>query len=154
MKAALAAGKPVDLAQVGLFADGVAVKRIGEHTFGLIQQFCDEVITVSTDEICASIKDIFEETRVIAEPAGALSLAGLQKYAQTSKGNESLAAILSGANMNFHTLRYVSERCELGEKKEAILAVTIPEEKGSFKRFCQAIGNRRLLNLTIAFEQT
>ena len=102
------------------------------------------MITVSTDEICASIKDIFEETRVIAEPAGALSLAGLQKYCLTSKGGESLAAILSGANMNFHTLRYVSERCELGEKKEAILAVTIPEEKGSFKRFCQSIGNRAI----------
>ncbi|NQZ25508.1 MAG: threonine ammonia-lyase, biosynthetic [Colwellia sp.] len=149
LKAALAAGKPVDLEQVGLFADGVAVKRIGEHTFGLIQAFCDEVITVSTDEICASIKDIFEETRVIAEPAGALSLAGLQKYCQqqisdNKPGGESLAAILSGANMNFHTLRYVSERCELGEKKEAILAVTIPEEKGSFKRFCQTIGNRAI----------
>jgi len=144
LKAALAAGKPVDLEQVGLFADGVAVKRIGEHTFDLIKHYCDEVITVSTDEICASIKDIFEQTRVIAEPAGALSLAGLQKYTQTSKGGESLAAVLSGANMNFHSLRYVSERCELGEKKEAILAVTIPEAKGSFKRFCQAIGNRAI----------
>jgi len=144
LKAAFDAGKPVDLAQVGLFADGVAVKRIGENTFNLIRHYCDEVITVSTDEICTSIKDIFEQTRVIAEPAGALSLAGLQKYCMTSKGGESLAAILSGANMNFHTLRYVSERCELGEKKEAILAVTIPEEKGSFKRFCQAIGNRAI----------
>ncbi|OUR63058.1 PLP-dependent threonine dehydratase [Colwellia sp. 39_35_sub15_T18] len=145
LKAALAAGKPVDLEQVGLFADGVAVKRIGEHTFGLIQRYCDDVITVSTDEICASIKDIFEQTRVIAEPAGALSLAGLQKYCATSQHNEeSLVAILSGANMNFHSLRYVSERCELGEKKEAVLAVTIPEEKGSFKRFCQTIGNRAI----------
>ena len=145
LKAALAAGKPVDLDQVGLFADGVAVKRIGEHTFGLIQRYCDEVITVTTDEICASIKDIFEQTRVIAEPAGALSLAGLKKYCATSKqSNQSLVAILSGANMNFHSLRYVSERCELGEKKEAILAVTIPEEKGSFKRFCQTIGNRAI----------
>mgnify|MGYP003385033315 CR=1 FL=1 len=145
LKAALAAGKPVDLPQVGLFADGVAVKRIGEHTFGLIQRYCDEVITVTTDEICASIKDIFEQTRVIAEPAGALSLAGLKKYCATYKQSEqSLVAILSGANMNFHSLRYVSERCELGEKKEAILAVTIPEEKGSFKRFCQTIGNRAI----------
>ena len=149
LKAALAAGKPVDLDQVGLFADGVAVKRIGEHTFGLIQRYCDEVITVTTDEICASIKDIFEQTRVIAEPAGALSLAGLKKYcatnsATTKQSNQSLVAILSGANMNFHSLRYVSERCELGEKKEAILAVTIPEEKGSFKRFCQTIGNRAI----------
>ncbi len=145
LKAALAAGKPVDLKQVGLFADGVAVKRIGEHTFSLIERYCDEVITVSTDEICASIKDIFEQTRVIAEPAGALSLAGLQKYCATNeKSEQSLVAILSGANMNFHSLRYVSERCELGEKKEAVLAVTIPEEKGSFKRFCQTIGNRAI----------
>lgn len=144
LKAAFSEGEPVDLTQVGLFADGVAVKRIGENTFNLIKHYCDEVITVTTDEICTSIKDIFEQTRVIAEPAGALSLAGLQKYCMTSKGGESLAAILSGANMNFHTLRYVSERCELGEKKEAILAVTIPEEKGSFKNFCQAIGNRAI----------
>ncbi|GAA5135893.1 threonine ammonia-lyase, biosynthetic [Thalassotalea piscium] len=142
LKAALAAGEPVDLDQVGLFADGVAVKRIGQHTFDLIERYCDEVITVTTDEICASIKDIFEQTRVIAEPAGALSLAGLQKYCQTSKGDESLVAILSGANMNFHTLRYVSERCELGEQKEAVLAVTIPEEKGSFRRFCHALEGR------------
>lgn len=143
LKAALAAGKPVDLDQVGLFADGVAVKRIGEVTFGLIERYCDDVITVTTDEICSSIKDIFEQTRVIAEPAGALSLAGLQKYCiQNELTNQSLVAILSGANMNFHSLRYVSERCELGEKKEAILAVTIPEEKGSFKRFCQTLDNR------------
>jgi len=142
LKAAMEAGKPVDIPQVGLFADGVAVKRIGNNTFELIKEYCDEVITVTSDEICTSIKDVFEQTRVISEPAGALSLAGLQKYCKTSKGGESLAAILSGANMNFHTLRYISERCELGEKKEAILAVTIPEQKGSFKRFCQAIGNR------------
>ncbi len=143
LQAALAAGKPTDLEQVGLFADGVAVKRIGEVTFDLIERYCDEVITVTTDEICASIKDIFEQTRVIAEPAGALSLAGLQKYAQQHQLNDqSLVAVLSGANMNFHSLRYVSERCELGENKEAILAVTIPEEKGSFKRFCQSLNNR------------
>ena len=144
LKAALDAGKPVDLEQVGLFADGVAVKRIGEHTFDLIQRYCDEVITVSTDEICTAIKDIFEHTRVIAEPAGALSLAGINKYCQTSIGNESLVAILSGANMNFHSLRYVSERCELGEKKEAVLSVTIPEVKGSFRRFCHDLGGRAI----------
>jgi threonine dehydratase len=143
LKAALTAGEPIDLDQVGLFADGVAVKRIGDVTFGLIERYCDEVITVTTDEICTSIKDIFEQTRVIAEPAGALSLAGLQKYSNQHKlKNQSLVAILSGANMNFHSLRYVSERCELGEKKEAILAVTIPETKGSFKRFCQTLNNR------------
>lgn len=142
LKAALDAGEPTDLDHVGLFADGVAVKRIGETTFNVIKRYCDDVITVTTDEICGSIKDIFEQTRVIAEPAGALSLAGLKKYCQTSEGGESLVAILSGANMNFHSLRYVSERCELGEKKEAVLAVTIPEEKGSFRHFCQALGGR------------
>jgi threonine dehydratase len=147
LKAALDAGTPVDLKQVGLFADGVAVKRIGANTFDLIKRYCDEVITVTSDEICTSIKDIFEQTRVIAEPAGALSLAGLQKYCQNQlienkQGDESLVAILSGANMNFHTLRYISERCELGEKKEAVLAVTIPEEKGSFRHFCKNLGGR------------
>ena len=125
-----------------MFADGVAVKRIGEHTFDVIKHYCDDVITVSTDEICAAIKDIFEQTRVISEPAGALSLAGLKKYCQTSQGDEALAAILSGANMNFHTLRYISERCELGEQKEAVYAVKIPEEKGSFRKFCQALAGR------------
>lgn len=146
LKAAMEAGEPTDLEEVGLFADGVAVKRIGQHTFNLIQRYCDEVITVTTDEICSSIKDIFEQTRVIAEPAGAVSLAGLQKYCLSNKtnsqGNESLAAILSGANMNFHSLRYVSERCELGEKKEAILSVAIPEEKGSFRLFCKTLAGR------------
>lgn len=142
LQAAFAAGKPTDLAHVGLFADGVAVKRIGEHTFDLIKHYCDDVITVSTDEICASIKDIFEQTRVISEPAGALSLAGLQKYCKTSSGDEALVAILSGANMNFHTLRYISERCELGEQKEAVLSVTIPEQKGSFRKFCHALDGR------------
>jgi threonine dehydratase len=144
LAAAMEAGKPVDLDSVGLFADGVAVKRIGEHTFKLIQQYCDQVVTVSSDEICAAIKDIFEHTRVIAEPAGALSLAGLTKYCTTQEQskNQKLVAILSGANMNFHSLRYVSERCELGEQKEAVLAVTIPEQKGSFRKFCQQVGGR------------
>jgi len=142
LTAALASGSPVELPQVGLFADGVAVKKIGEETFPLIRAFCDGVITVSNDEICGAIKEIFEHTRVIAEPAGALSLAGCIRYTQTSVGKQKLVAILSGANMNFHTLRYVSERCELAEKKEAVLSVTIAEEKGSFKKFCQTIGGR------------
>lgn len=142
LTAALAEGKPVELQSVGLFADGVAVKKIGAESFSLIQQFCDQVIRVSNDEICAAIKEIFEHTRVIAEPAGALSLAGCMHYALSHNEGKKLVAILSGANMNFHTLRYVSERCELAEKKEAILSVTIPEEKGSFKKFCQAIGGR------------
>lgn len=144
LQAAFKSGEPSDLAQVGLFADGIAVKRIGQHTFNVIKHFCDDVITVSTDEICAAIKDIFEQTRVIAEPAGATSLAGINKYCQTSQGDESLMAILSGANMNFHSLRYVSERCELGENREAVLAVTIPEEKGSFRKFCHSLEGKAI----------
>ncbi|WP_371187543.1 threonine ammonia-lyase, biosynthetic [Thalassotalea maritima] len=147
LQAAMLAGKPVDLEQVGLFADGVAVKRIGENTFSLIKQYCDDVITVSSDEVCAAIKDIFEQTRVIAEPAGALSLAGLSKYCHSHNSQddtENLVAVLSGANMNFHSLRYVSERCELGEQKEAVLAVQIPEQKGSFKRFCKALAGKAI----------
>ena len=149
LKAALEAGQPVTLDRVGLFADGVAVKRIGTETFNLAKRFCDEVITVSSDEICAAIKDIFDDLRAVAEPAGALALAGLKKYSQQLKNStlskpQQLAAVLSGANLNFDTLRYVSERCELGEKKEAVFAVTIPEEKGSFRRFCQTLGGRAI----------
>ncbi|MEF2495410.1 threonine ammonia-lyase, biosynthetic [Vibrio mimicus] len=143
LKAALDAGKPVVLDQVSMFADGVAVKRIGDETFRLCQQYIDGHVTVSSDEICAAVKDIFEDTRAIAEPSGALALAGLKKYAeqQQLKGKQ-LGTVLSGANTNFHGLRYVSERCELGEKREGLLAVTIPERKGAFFDFCQIIGNR------------
>ncbi|EKA4522754.1 threonine ammonia-lyase, biosynthetic [Vibrio cholerae] len=143
LKAALDAGKPVVLDQVSMFADGVAVKRIGDETFRLCQQYIDGHVTVSSDEICAAVKDIFEDTRAIAEPSGALALAGLKKFAeqQQLKGKQ-LGTVLSGANTNFHGLRYVSERCELGEKREGLLAVTIPERKGAFFDFCQIIGNR------------
>ncbi|HBK7260188.1 TPA: threonine ammonia-lyase, biosynthetic [Vibrio cholerae] len=143
LKAALDAGKPVVLDQVSMFADGVAVKRIGDETFRLCQQYVDGHVTVSSDEICAAVKDIFEDTRAIAEPSGALALAGLKKFAeqQQLKGKQ-LGTVLSGANTNFHGLRYVSERCELGEKREGLLAVTIPERKGAFFDFCQIIGNR------------
>lgn len=143
LKAALDAGEPVTLDQVGMFADGVAVKRIGEETFRLCQQYLDGVITVSSDEICSAVKDIFEDTRAIAEPSGALSLAGLKKYVDKHQlRNKQLAAILSGANLNFHGLRYVSERCELGEKREGLLAVTIPERPGAFLDFCHLLGGR------------
>lgn len=143
LKAALDAGEPVVLDQISMFADGVAVKRIGDETFRLCQMHLDGHITVSSDEICAAVKDIFEDTRAIAEPSGALALAGLKKYAEQNKlVDKQLGTILSGANTNFHGLRYVSERCELGEKREGLLAVTIPESKGSFFRFCQIIGNR------------
>lgn len=145
LKAALDAGHPVDLARVGLFAEGVAVKRIGDETFRLCQMYLDDVITVNSDEICAAVKDLFEDVRAIAEPSGALALAGLKKYVQQHHiQGERLAHILSGANLNFHSLRYVSERCELGEQREALLAVTIPEKKGSFLKFCQTIGDRAI----------
>ncbi|MDY5107299.1 threonine ammonia-lyase, biosynthetic [uncultured Actinobacillus sp.] len=140
---ALKAGKPVDLDRVGLFADGIAVKRIGDETFRICQQYVDEVVLVDNDEICAALKDIFENVRAVAEPSGATSLAGLKKYVKANNiEDENLACILSGANLNFHTLRFVSERCEIGEKHEALLAVTIPERKGSFLTFCQILGNR------------
>lgn len=143
LRAALDAGEPVTLDRVGIFADGVAVKRIGDETFRLCQQYLDDVITVSSDEICAALKDIFEDTRAIAEPSGALALAGLKKYVERYSVEEAnMAAILSGANVNFHSLRYVSERSEYGEKKEGVLAVTIPERRGAFLKFCQLIGNR------------
>ncbi len=143
LKAALDAGQPVTLDQVSMFADGVAVKRIGDETFRLCQQYIDDHISVSSDEICSAVKDIFEDTRAIAEPSGALALAGLKKYSEQHQWqNKQLATILSGANTNFHALRYVSERSELGEKREGLLAVTIPERKGAFFEFCQLIGGR------------
>ena len=141
--AAMAAGKPVDLAYVGSFADGVAVKRIGQETFRVAQQYCDEVITVSSDEICAAMQDIFVSMRAISEPSGALSLAGIKKWCDgNGKTGLQLAAILSGANLNFNTLRYVAERTALGQKNEALLAVAIPENKGSFKQFCKDLAGR------------
>lgn len=141
--AALKAGEPVDLERVGLFADGVAVKRIGDETFRVCQQYLDDVVLVDSDEVCAAMKDMFENVRAIAEPSGALSLAGLKKYVkQHNIQGETLVNVLSGANLNFHTLRYVSERCEIGEKHEALFAVTIPEQKGSFLRFCHILGHR------------
>ncbi|GAM54924.1 threonine dehydratase biosynthetic [Vibrio ishigakensis] len=143
LKAALDAGKPVTLDQVSMFADGVAVKQIGSETFRLCNQYIDGHVSVSSDEICAAVKDIFEDTRAIAEPSGALALAGLKKYAEQHKlVDKKLATVLSGANTNFHGLRYVSERCELGEKREGLLAVTIPERQGAFFEFCNIIGGR------------
>ncbi|WP_028024422.1 threonine ammonia-lyase, biosynthetic [Enterovibrio calviensis] len=143
LKAAMDAGEPVTLDNVGTFADGVAVKRIGDETFRVCQQHLDAIITVSSDEICAAMKDIFEDTRAISEPSGALSLAGLKRYGELHQlKGKNMAAILSGANLNFHTLRYVSERAELGEKREGLLAVTIPERTGAFLEFCQILGGR------------
>lgn len=155
LKAALEAGKRVTLPEVGLFADGVAVRQIGKEPFALLQKHVDEVITVTADEICAAIKDIFEDTRAIAEPAGALALAGLKKWAagQTQK-NQSLLAVLSGANINFDRLRHVSERAELGERREAILGVTLPEQAGAFRAFCQALGRRAITEFNYRYSDS
>ncbi|MDY7218432.1 threonine ammonia-lyase, biosynthetic [Denitrificimonas sp. JX-1] len=143
LQQAMAAGERVVLPQVGLFADGVAVTQIGEHTFDICRHHVDEVITVNTDEICAAMKDIYDDTRSITEPAGALAVAGIKKYVErTGVVDQHLVAIDSGANVNFDRLRHVAERAELGEQREAIIAVSIPEQPGSFKKFCEAIGKR------------
>lgn len=140
---ALRAGERVTLDQVGLFADGVAVRQVGEEPFRLARRLVDEVVLVSTDEICAAIKDTFDDTRSIAEPAGALGVAGVKKYVeQRQLTGQIFVAIDSGANMNFDRLRHVAERAEVGEHREALFAVTIPERPGSFRDFCDAIGPR------------
>lgn len=142
MKAALSAGKRVVLDRVGLFADGVAVRQAGAETFRLCRQLLDDILVVDTDATCAAIKDIFEDVRVLSEPAGALSLAGLKAYALANpRRSGALIAINSGANLNFDRLRHVAERAEVGEQREILLAVTIPEQAGSYRRFVQVLGN-------------
>ncbi len=141
LSAALAAGERVVLDRVGLFADGTAVRQIGEEPFRIARRAVDEVITVDTDEICAAIKDIFDDTRSIAEPSGALAVAGLKKYIERERcTGRTFVAIDSGANLNFDRLRHVAERAEIGEQREALFAVTIPEKPGSFRRFCEQLG--------------
>lgn len=145
LDAALKAGERVTLKQVGIFADGTAVAQIGEETFRVLKDTVDEVVTVSADEISAAIKDTYDDTRAICEPSGALGVAGLKKYVSMHGVTEqTLVAINSGANMNFDRLRYISERTEIGERREAILAVTIPEKPGSFKQFCTALSKRNI----------
>jgi threonine dehydratase len=152
MTESLKKGERVILDQVGLFADGAAVKQVGEHTFSLCQQFVDEMIVVDNDAICAAIKDVFEDTRSILEPAGALATAGMKEYAaRNNLHGKTLVAIASGANMNFDRLRFVAERAELGEQREAILAVTIPEQAGAFKAFCRLLGNRNITEFNYRF---
>ena len=148
MARSIKSGRRVTLTDVGLFSDGTAVKQVGEETFRLTKKYVDDIILVDTDAVCAAIKDVFTDTRSILEPAGALAIAGAKAYVQRAAENkksikdETLIAIACGANMNFDRLRFVAERAEIGEAHEAVFAVTIPEERGSFKRFCQLVGAR------------
>jgi threonine dehydratase len=154
MKKSLAAGKRVTLDQVGLFADGTAVKTVGAETFRLAQMYVDEVILVDTDAICAAIKDVFEDTRSILEPSGALAIAGAKAYAAQHKlKDKTLVAVASGANTNFDRLRFVAERAEVGEQREAILAVTLPEKPGAYKKFVSLIGARNITEFNYRYHE-
>ena len=145
MSRSLQSSERVQLSQVGLFADGVAVRYVGQETFRLCQNYVDEVILVNTDDTCAAIKDVFEDTRSILEPAGALAVAGMKAYVERENiQQDTLVAIACGANMNFDRLRFVAERAEVGERREALLAVTVPEERGSFRKFCSCLGGHSL----------
>ena len=145
MTRSLEAGRRIELKDVGLFSDGTAVKLVGKETFRICKRVVDEIITVDTDEICAAINDVFTDTRSILEPAGALAIAGMKKYVEQSRiKKQTLVAIACGANMNFSRLRFVAERADMGEFREAIFAITIPEERGSFKRFCELLGQRNV----------
>jgi len=153
MYRSLKAKRRVTLDHVGLFADGVAVKQVGQETFRLCRKLVDEIILVDTDATCAAIKDVFEDTRSILEPAGALAIAGVKRYAAREKlQGETLVAIACGANMNFDRLRFVAERAEIGEQREAILAVTIPETPGSFRKFCTLLGKRNITEFNYRFD--
>ena len=155
MRDSLQAGYPVVLDHVGIFADGVAVRRVGDETFRLCQQFVDEVITVDTDQICAAIRDIFEDTRSIVEPAGGLAVAGVKKYVADNKlENQSIITINCGANMNFDRLRHIAERAAVGEQIEMLLAAEIPEEPGSFRNFCEIIGRRGITEFNYRYSDT
>jgi len=145
MTRSLESGKRAKLEHVGLFADGVAVKEVGKETFRLCRKLVDEMVRVDTDEICAAIKDVFEDTRVVLEPAGALAIAGAKAWVERHGARgKSLVAVASGANTNFDRLRFVAERAEVGEHREAVLGVTLPERRGSFRRFCRALGGRNI----------
>jgi threonine dehydratase len=155
MKASLAAGHPVTLDHVGIFADGVAVRRVGDETFRLCQDVVDDIVTVDTDQICAGIKDIFEDTRSIVEPAGGLAVAGLKQYvADHDVEGQSFVVINCGANVNFDRLRHIAERAAVGEQQEMLLAVEIPEEPGSFRQFCEAIGKRGITEFNYRYNDT
>lgn len=153
MARSLKAGRRVRLREVGIFADGVAVRQVGRETFRLARQYVDDMVLVSTDEICAAIKDVFEDTRTIMEPAGALAVAGAKRYFEERRLRDvDVACIASGANMNFDRLRYVAERAEIGERREAILAVTIPERPGALRRFCTILGRHAVTEFNYRYD--
>ncbi len=155
MAAALAKGNVVALDQVGLFADGVAVRKVGAETFRLCRDLLDEVVTVHTDAMCAAIKDIFDDVRSVAEPSGALALAGLKAYAERGALSDgSLIAVNSGANLNFDRLRTIADRAEVGEHREALLAVTVPEKPGSYRHFIRVLGSRAITEFNYRFAET
>ena len=155
MHDSLRAGERVTLERVGIFADGVAVRRVGEETFRLARQYVDEVLLVTTDEICAAIQDIFEDNRTIAEPAGALAVAGIKRYvAREDCRDRTLVALNCGANVNFDRLRHVAERADIGAQREALLAVEIPEEPGSFLRFCRLLGRRNVTEFNYRYDDS
>jgi threonine dehydratase len=155
MRDSLAAGKMVTLDHVGIFADGVAVRRVGDETFRLCQELVDEVVTVDTDQICAGIRDIFEDTRSIVEPAGALAVAGAKKYiASNSIEGKTFVVINCGANVNFDRLRHIAERAAVGEQREMLLGVEIPEKPGSFRKFCEAIGRRGITEFNYRYSDS
>ncbi len=152
MHSALAAGQPVRLDRVGIFVDGVAVREAGDETFRICREVVDEIIIVTNDEVCAAIRDVFEDTRAIMEPAGALAVAGIKRYVHARQCRDrTLVSINSGANMNFDRLRYIAERAGIGEQREALLAVQIPERPGSFRTFCETIGNRYITEFNYRF---
>ncbi len=155
MQKSLAAGEPVTLDHVGIFADGVAVRRVGDETFRVCQQLVDEIVTVDTDQICAAIRDIFEDTRSIVEPAGALAVAGTKKYiAANDIENEAFVVINCGANINFDRLRHIAERAAVGEQREMLLGVEIPEKPGSFRTFCEALGRRGITEFNYRYSDS
>ena len=153
MYLSLQKGRRVRLPQVGVFADGVAIKQVGKETFRLCRELVDEIILVDTDAICAAIKDVFEDTRVMLEPSGALSIAGAKLYCcREELRGKTIVAIASGANMNFDRLRHVSERAEIGEQREAVMSVTIPEKPGSFKKFCSMLGTKSITEFNYRYD--
>ncbi len=152
MQAAFAAGKPVSLADVGHFAEGAAVRRVGDLSYAICSAMLDDILTVSSDEICAAVQEVYEDTRAIAEPAGALAMAGIRQYFSTNpQPGACVAGILSGANVNFARLRHIAERAAVGEEQEALLAVTMPEKPASLLRFCELIGNRNITEFNYRF---